>query len=185
MQLPRPTNGGIRAGHFCSPLLGVTLLIFLGLTTPPGVHHTICHFIMAFYKRSDTAAAAKTSAKTSTLKPRTLTSAEHLGQHSLRPRRSSGSPKENNTNSHIATINLNRDRFDNVLTTLGGASPGKNITPSESPTGPLDEPQDLLLQPTLDFDKPSTETPHERSGSMVRIDETLTSVAPAISPQAG
>jgi hypothetical protein len=129
MQLPRPTNSGVCAGHFCLPLLGITLLIFLGLTTPPGVHHTIRHFIMAVYKRSDAAAAAKTSTKTSTLKPRTLTTLEHLGQRSLRPRRSSGSPKENDTNSHIATINLNRDRFDNVLTTLGGASPGKNVTP--------------------------------------------------------
>jgi hypothetical protein len=185
MQLPHPTNGGVCAGHFCLPLLGITLLILLGLTTLPGVHHTICPFIMAIYKRLDAAAAAKTSAKTSTLKPRTLMSSEHLGQRSLRPRQSSGSPKENDTNLHIATINLNRDRFDNVLTTLGGASPGKNITPPESPMGPLDKPQDLLLQPTLDFDKPSTETPHERSGSMVRIDETPTSTAPAISPQAG
>jgi hypothetical protein len=85
MQLLRPTNGSIRADHFCLPLLGITLLIFLGLTTPPGVHHTIRHFIMAVYKRSDAAAAAKTSTKTSTLKPRTLTSSEHLGQRSLRP----------------------------------------------------------------------------------------------------
>ena len=75
-------------------------------------------------------------------------------------------------------INPNRDRFDNVLTTLGGASPGKNMTPPESPTGPLDKPQDLI------FDEPSTKTPHKCSGSMVRINKTPTSAAPAISPQA-
>ncbi len=112
-------------------------------------------------------------------------SLEQLVQRPLRPQRSSGSPKENDTNSHIATINLNRDRFDNVLNTLGGASPSKNVTPPESPTGPQDEQQDLLFQPTLDFDEPANETPQERIGSTVRIDETPTSKAPALSPQAG
>jgi hypothetical protein len=82
------------------------------------MHHTIQHLTMAVYKRSNAAAAAKTAAKTSTLKPRTLMSSEQLVQRPLRPRRSSGSPKENDTNSHIATINLNRDRFNNALTTL-------------------------------------------------------------------
>ena len=48
---------------------------------------------------------------------------QETGQRSLRPRRNSGSPMESNTNSHIAMINLNRDRFDNMLTVLGGTSP--------------------------------------------------------------
>jgi hypothetical protein len=148
------------------------------------VHHTIQNLTMAVFKRSDAAAAAKTAAKTSTLKPRTLMSSEQLIQRPLHPQRSSGFPKENDTNSHIATINLNRDRFNNMLTTLGGASPSKNATPPESPTGPQDEQQDLLFQPALDFDEPANETPQERIGSTVRIDETPTSKAPALSPQA-
>jgi hypothetical protein len=149
------------------------------------MHHTIQHLTMAVYKRLDAAAAAKTTAKTSTLKPRTLMSSEQLVQYPLCPQRSSGSPKENNTNSHIATINLNRDRFNNALTTLGGASPSKNATPPESPTGPQDEQQDLLFQPALDFDEPANKTPQECIGSTVRIDKTPTSEAPALSPQAG
>jgi hypothetical protein len=149
------------------------------------MHHTIQHLTMAVYKRLVAAAAVKTAAKTSTLKPSTLMSSEQLVQRPLRPQRSSGSPKENNTNSHIPTINLNRDRFDNVLTTLGGASPSKNATPPESPTSPQDEQQDLLFQPALDFDEPANKTPQERICSMVRIDETPTSKAPALSPQAG
>jgi hypothetical protein len=185
MQPARPTYGGVRAGYLCLLLLSTILLIFLDLTTPPAVHHTIQHLTMAVYKRSDAAAAAKTAAKTSTLKPRALMSSEQLVQCPLRPRRSSGSPKENNTNSYITTINLNRDRFDNVLTTLGGASPSKNATPPESPMGPQDEQQDLLFQPALDFNEPANETPQERIGSTVRIDETPTSKAPALSLQAG
>jgi hypothetical protein len=114
MQPARPTNGGVRAGYLCS-LLSAILLIFLGLTTPPAVHHTIQHLTMAVYKRLDAAAAAMTAAKTSTLKPRTLMSLEQPFQRPLRPRRSSGSPKENDTNLHITTINLNRDRFKRSL----------------------------------------------------------------------
>ncbi len=112
-------------------------------------------------------------------------SSEQLVQRPLHPQRSSGSTKENDTNSHIATINLNRERFDNALTTLGGASPRKNTTPPESPMGPQDEQQDLLFQAVLDFNEPAKETPQERIGSTVRIDETPTSKAPALSPQAG
>jgi hypothetical protein len=149
------------------------------------MHHTIQHLTMAVYKRSDAAAAVKTAAKTSTLKPRTLMSSEQLVQCPLRPQRSSGSPKENNTNLHIATINLNRDRLNNALTTLGGASPSKNATPPESLMGPQDEQQDLLFQPALYFDEPANENPQKRIGSTVRIDETPTSKAPALSPQAG
>jgi hypothetical protein len=91
---------------------------------------------------------------------------------------------ENDTNSHIATINLNRDRFTNVLTTLGGTSPSKNITPPESPTDPLDEPEDLPLPPTLDYEEPDGDDPHERGPSTVRINETPTSMATIGSPQA-
>jgi hypothetical protein len=72
MQPARPTNGGVRAGYLRSLLLSTILLIFLSLTTPPAVHHTIQHLTMAVYKRLDAAAAAKTATKTSTLKPRTL-----------------------------------------------------------------------------------------------------------------
>jgi hypothetical protein len=80
MQPARPTNGGVRAGYLRSLLLSAILLIFLGLTTPPTVHHTIQHLTMAIYKRSDAAAAVKTATKTSTLKPRTLMSSEQLVQ---------------------------------------------------------------------------------------------------------
>ncbi len=149
------------------------------------MHHTIQHLTMADYKRSDAAASAKTAAKTSTLKPRTLMSSDQLVQRPLHPQRSSGSPKENNTNLHIVTINLSRDRFNNVLTTLGGASPSKNATPPELSTGPQDEQQDLLFQPALDFNEPANKTSQECIGSTVRIDETPTSKAPALSPQAG
>ncbi len=114
-----------------------------------------------------------------------MMSLERLVQRPLCPQRSSGSPKENDTNLHIATINLNRDRFNNALTTLGGASPSKNVTPPESPTDPQDEQQGLLFQPALDFEEPAKETPQECIGSLVRIDETPMSKAPALSPQAG
>jgi hypothetical protein len=51
--------------------------------------------------------------------------------------------------------------------------------------GPQDEQQNLLFQPASDFNKLANETPQERIGSIVRIDETPTSKAPALSPQAG
>jgi hypothetical protein len=88
---------------------------------------------MAVHKQSNAAAAiavnSKTITKVSKPKARTPKAAQETGQQSLHPRRNSGSPMENDTNLHIATINLNRDRFNNVLTVLGGMSPGKNITP--------------------------------------------------------
>jgi hypothetical protein len=184
MGRPHPTNDSGCTNYIRPPLLGAILLILLGPTTTLATHCTTHHPTMAIYKQSDAAAAAKTSAKVSMHKPRTLTATQHISQRSLHTRQSSGSPKENDTNSHIATINLNRDRFDNVLTTLGGKSPGKNITPPESPTGLLDKPQDLLLPPTLDYDEPTDDTSQKLSGSMVRIKDTPTSVAPAASPQA-
>jgi hypothetical protein len=90
---------------------------------------------------------------------------------------------ENNTNSHIAMINLNKDRFDNVLTVLGGTSPGKNITPPESPTDPLDEPVDLLPPSMQAYDEPADDEPQERGSSTVRINKTPTSASSVASPQ--
>jgi hypothetical protein len=142
---------------------------------------------MAIHKRSDAAAAvaanSKTIAKVSKPKARTPKAAQETGQQSLHPRRNSGSPMENDTNLHIATINLNRDRFDNVLTVLGGTSPGKNITPPESPTDPLDKPVDLLPPLMQAYDEPANNEPQEHGSSMVRINETPTSASSVASPQ--
>ena len=143
---------------------------------------------MAVHKRSDAAAAtaviSKTFAKVSKPKTRAPKVSLEIGQHSLHPQRNSSSPMENDTNSHIARINLNRDRFTNVLTTLGGMSPRKNTTPPKSPTDPLDKPEDLPLPPRLDYEEPDSNDPHECSPSMVRINKTPTSVATIGSPQA-
>jgi hypothetical protein len=91
---------------------------------------------------------------------------------------------ESDTNLHIASINLNRDRFDNALTVLGGTSPSKNITPPESPTDPLDDPADLLPPPMQGYNALADDEHHERSRSTVRINDTPTSESPIASPQA-
>jgi len=86
-------------------------------------------------------------------------------------------PKENNTNAHIATINLNRDRFVNVLSALGNESLSKRVTPPESPTGPEEELDNAAApQPNPDLDDPSHESPQERH-SVVTINEE-----PIVSP---
>jgi hypothetical protein len=140
---------------------------------------------MAVYKCSDVAAATKTSAKTSSLRPRSQTPSNQHGHHPLHPRRTSGLPNENDTNVHIATINLNRDRFNNVLSALSSVSPSKRVTPPESPTGPEAELDNAPPQHTLDLEEPPHERPQERSGSTVRIDATPMSVAPAKPMQEG
>ena len=109
---------------------------------------------------------------------------QETGQRSLRPRQNSGSPMESDTNSHIATINLNRDRFDNVLTVLGGTSPGKNITLPELPTDPLDDPADLLPPLMHGYNALADEEHPERSRSTVRINDTPTSMSLIASSQA-
>jgi hypothetical protein len=101
-----------------------------------------------------------------------------MSQQSLCPQGSSCSPIESNTNSHIASINLNRDRFDYVLTALGGASPSKNITPPDSPTYPLDEPVDLLPLPMSNYDDLTNKEPQDQGHSTVWINKTPTSEPP-------
>ncbi len=88
---------------------------------------------MAVTKQLDTAAAAaatsKVTAKVSKPKDRSAKASQQTSQQSLHSRVNSYFPVENNTNTYIANINLNRDRFDNVLTSLGGLPSSKNITP--------------------------------------------------------
>ena len=117
---------------------------------------------MAVHKRSDAAAAAATISKprVKVTKPNTRTphAPHETSQQSLRPRRSA-SPKENNTNAHIATINMNRDRFVNVLSSLGNASLGKRVTPGLRFDGAL-----TVLGPEGrkdDLEVPAIETPDD------------------------
>ena len=132
MGRPRQTNDG---GHTIPPpppLLAAIFVILLGLIATLDAHCYIHLPNMAVHKRSDAAAVAatnsKTSVKVSKPKARTPNATHETCQRSLRPRRTA-SPKENDTNAHIATINLNRDRFVNVLSSLGNASLGKRVTP--------------------------------------------------------
>jgi hypothetical protein len=80
-------------------------------------------------------------------------------------------------------INMNRDRFDNVLMALGGSSPGKNITPPDLPTGPFDEPVDLLPLPMPNYDGLADDELQDRCRSTVWINKTPTSKPSNASPQ--
>jgi hypothetical protein len=187
MGWPRPTNNGGHTSTLWPPLLAAIFVILLGLIATLNAHCNDHRPNMAVHKQSDVAAAiavnSKTIAKVSNPKARTPKAAQEIGQQSLCPRQNSGSPMENNTNSDIATINLNRDRFNNVLTVLGGTSPGKNITPPELSTDPLDEPVDLLPPLMQAYDEPANDEPQERGSSMVRINETPISTSSVASPQ--
>jgi hypothetical protein len=108
---------------------------------------------------------------------------QQTSQQSLHPQGNPCSPVENNTNLHIASINLSRDRFDNVLMALGGASPSKNITPPDSPTDPLDESVDLLPLPMPNYDELTEEEPQDHGRSTVWINNTPTSQPPNASPR--
>jgi hypothetical protein len=132
MGRPRQTNDG---GHTITPqppLLAAIFVILRGLIATLDAHCNAHRPNMAVHKQSDAAAAAaansKTNAKVSKPKARIPKAAQETSQQSLHPQRTA-SPKENNTNVHIATINLNRDRFINVLSALGNASPSKRVTP--------------------------------------------------------
>ena len=133
MGRPRPTNNGSHTSTLRPPLLAAIFVILLELIATLDAYCNDHCPNMAVHKQSDAAAAvavnSKTIAKVSKLKARTPKAAQEIGQQSLRPQRNSGSPMENNTNSHIATINLNRDRFNNVLTVLGGTSPARTSPP--------------------------------------------------------
>ncbi len=85
---------------------------------------------------------------------------------------------ESNTNLHIVSINLNRERFNNVLTALGVASPSKNITPPDLPIHPLDEPVDLLPLLMPNYDDLTNKEPQDRGHSTVWINKTPTSEPP-------
>jgi hypothetical protein len=148
----------------------------MGFIAPPDVHCNDHHTNMAVCKQSDAAVAAATTSKLTAkvVKPKHKTSKSiHLtSQQSLCPRGNPCSPMENNTNLHITNINLNRDRFDNVLTALGGSSPGKNITPPDSPTDPLDEPVDLLPPPMPNYDRLADNELQDHGRSTVWINKT-------------
>jgi hypothetical protein len=95
-----------------------------------------------------------------------------MGQQSLCPQGNSKSPLESNTNSHIASIRLNRDRFNTVLMTLGGTSPSKNITSPDLLTDPVDKLAGLLPLQITDYDKPPDDEPQDCVNSTVRINKT-------------
>jgi hypothetical protein len=154
MRRPRLANNSGHITTLCH--LAAIIFILLGFITPPDVYGNDHHTNMAVCKQSDAAAAAATTSKLTAkvIKPKhkTSKSIHPTSQQSLHPRGNPHSPMENDTNLHIANINLNRDRLDNVLTALGGLSPGKNITPPDLPTDPLDEPVDLLPPPIPNYD---------------------------------
>jgi hypothetical protein len=187
MRRPRPTNNGGHTSTLRPPILAAIFVILLGLIAILDAHCNDHCPNMAVHKRSDAAAAvvvnSKTIAKVSKPKARTPKAAQETGQGSLHPRQNSSSPMENDTNLHIATINLNKNRFNNVLTVLGGTSPGKNITPPESPTDPLDKPGDILPPSMQAYDEPANNEPQECGSSTVRINETPISASSVTSPQ--
>jgi hypothetical protein len=82
---------------------------------------------------------------------------------------------ENNTNTYIANINLNRDRFNNMLTSLGGLPSSKNITPPDSPTDTLVNPADLLPPLMPNYDELTGKEPQDWGRTTVRINKTPTS----------
>jgi hypothetical protein len=180
MGQPRQTNDG---GHTITsrpPLLAASFVILRGLIATLDAHCNAHRPNMAVHKRSDAAAAAaansKTNAKVSKPKARTPKAAQETSQQSLRPRRTT-SPKENDTNAHIATINLNRDRFVNVLSALGNASPSKRVTPPESPSGPEEELDNAAPQPNPDLEEPSHKSPQECHPAVMINEEFIVSPA--------
>ena len=110
MGQPHPTNDGGHINTLCSPLLILILFILLlRFKVTPNAHCKDQRPNMAIYKRSDAAASSaansKTSIKASKPNARTPKATQETGQQNLCPQQNSGSPTENDTNSHIATIN--------------------------------------------------------------------------------
>jgi hypothetical protein len=103
MRRPRLTSNGSCITTL--RLIATIISILLGFIALPNVH---CNY------------HCTNMPKVSKPKDRSSKASQQTSQQSLHPRENSHSPMENNTNTYIANINLNRDRFDNVLTSLGG-----------------------------------------------------------------
>ncbi len=126
MRRPRLTSDG---SHITTLHLIATIIsILMGFIALPDVH---CNY------------HCTNMPKVSKPKDRPSKASQQTSQRSLRPRGNSHSPMENNTNMYIANINLNRDRFDNMLTSLRGlpSSTQDNAPPdSTDGTGNLSPP---------------------------------------------
>jgi hypothetical protein len=130
MRQPHLTSNG---SHITTLRFIATIIsILLGFITLPDVH---CNY------------HCTNMPKVSKPKDRSSKVSQQTSQQTLRPRGNSHSPMENNTNTYIANINLIRDRFNNVLTSLGGlpSSTQDDAPPNSSdgtgnPSFPLGEP---------------------------------------------
>jgi hypothetical protein len=97
--------------------------------------------------------------KVSKLKNRTSKTSRQTSQRSLCPKVNPHSPMENNTNTYIANINLNRGRFNNMLTSLGGLP---SSTQDDTPPNSSDDTGNPSLpsgKPPADPDLGSAGTP--------------------------
>jgi hypothetical protein len=109
--------------------------------------------------------------KVSKPKDRSSKASQQTSQGSLCPRGNSRSPMENNTNTYIANINLNRGRFDNMLTSLGGS-------PSSTQDDAPPDSSDGTGNPSLPSGKPPADTDLGSAGmpvstGVVRINKSL------------
>jgi hypothetical protein len=149
------------------------LTLLFEVMIPPGVYCNSHFLIMTVVKQSDMAAAAASVAKpvVKTSRP-TKCHLVQTGQQILCPRGNSKSSQESNTNSHIASINLNRDRFKTVLMTLSGTSPSKNITPPDLLMDPADKLGSLLPPQLTKFNEPTVKTPQDPGHNTVQINKT-------------
>jgi hypothetical protein len=104
MRRPRLTSNGSCITTL--RLIATIISILLGFIALPDVH---CNY------------HCTNMPKVSKPKDRSSKASQQTSQRYLCPRGNSCSPMENNTNMYIANINFNRDRFNNVLTSLGGS----------------------------------------------------------------
>jgi hypothetical protein len=170
MRRPCLTSNGSRITTLC--LIATIISILLGFIALPNVH---CNY------------HCTNMPKVSKPKDRSSKASQQTSHQSLCPRGNSRSPMENNTNTYIANINLNRDRFNKVLTSLGGLpSSTQDDAPSNSSDGTGD-PSLPLGKPPADPDLGSAGTPV--SIGAVHIDESPTHdhppnpTAPTMPPQ--
>jgi hypothetical protein len=138
-------------------VIATIIFILLGFIALPDVH---CNY------------HCTNMPKVSKPKDRSSKASQQTSQQSLCPRGNSHSPMENNTNTYIANINLNRGRSNNVLTSLGGLpSSTQYNAPPDSSDGTGD-PSLPSGKPPADPDLDSAGTPVDTGA--VRIDESPT-----------
>jgi hypothetical protein len=165
MRWPRLTSDGSHITTLC--LIATIISISLGFIALPNVH---CNY------------HCTNMPKVSKPKDRSSKASQQTSQQSFCPRGNSRSPMENNTNTYITNINLNRDRVENMLTSLGGSpSSTQDDAPPDSSDGTGD-PSLPSGKPPADPDLGSAGMPV--STGAVRIGESPThNTRPTPQPQ--